>query len=1083
MNTLRRGRSPIAVAVRGILGFSTCSILCLGVQAQEKPKDSIEEVVVTGFRASLADALDAKRQSVEMVDVINAEDIAKFPDANLAESLQRLPGVSIDRDNGEGRTITVRGLGPDFTTVRLNGMDALSTAGGSESGTSPNRSRGFDFNTFASDLFSSLKVQKTASANVDEGSLGAVIDLDTGRPLNYGRKFAFGADAAYYQNGGKFSPVLSGLASETWFDNTLGALVSAAYSKRDSIVDSYQHNPGQFDFAYRQSQHNGKTPAVFGFAQPGAPPAGVNAGGTYGSDPAAYALLNNTTIIPALGTLSHQDLKYTRLGLTGTLQWKPAAGTMLTADYVYSKYHQDNVSYQLTTIGLNRNGTAATAQNLTLGALNSAAGNTARRAVYVRCDQSATVDCGQTLNGTTLVAGTKFSFNPNNLDPYDYYNATVSPGYIPDPNQIAYYTQLIGRPSTRLMGAHVNSVNQADYLQLDSVDWRSAADGSENDTLFHQFSLNVSQDFGERFHANMLLGQSKSSFDGIGLLTEINSIDRNGFVYDERGGGNMPVFNPGFDVANPANWDLVKGLSTIRFFDYQVDNTFKTGRLEFDFKIDKHLTLNFGGTVRVFEYENSQTRRSQNIEAINPTLREAGLTIGQIGQTVNFGDGLQLAPGTPTSWFAPNMDAFKNYFGINCNCINKWADFRGSADLRQSNTVKETDKSFYLQTAFNYALAGHDLRGNIGVRYAGTKVEGDGVVGAFPVNAENDYHDWLPSLNTSYALLPDLLLRFAAAKTMSRPFLQNLTPGTTSFSTTCTASGPAGSEICQPGSAAPAVTMGNPYLKPFRSTNFDFSVEWYFSPGAVLSAAYFRKDIDSFPQQLLGSGPLSSALQGDTYNQVVQSLITAGTTAGTRALANYTQQGGIWDIRQFRDSPGGLIQGVELTYQQNLTFLPKPWDGFGIIANYTHIRSNLQYIINGDTGASLEAPWLNVSPDAFNATVFYETKRWDARLSGAYRKGYIRTFPIATGTCEVGINTSAGGPCNAPIMADFIGVENTFNLDASVGFQVADYLKLNLQALNLTNQTTNRWAYQAGHEVAAYMSTGRVLLVGVRLAF
>jgi outer membrane receptor protein involved in Fe transport len=142
------------------------------------------EIVVTGFRASLRSALNEKRRSNVQIDAINAEDIADFPDANLAESLQRLPGVSIDRDNGEGRSITVRGLGGDFNRTRINGLEALSTAGSNDAGSSPNRSRSFDYNTFASELFSSLKVQKTASAETDEGSLGATIDLQSGRPFD-----------------------------------------------------------------------------------------------------------------------------------------------------------------------------------------------------------------------------------------------------------------------------------------------------------------------------------------------------------------------------------------------------------------------------------------------------------------------------------------------------------------------------------------------------------------------------------------------------------------------------------------------------------------------------------------------------------------------------------------------------------------------------------------------------------------------------------------------------------------------------------------------------------------------------------
>ena len=145
-----------------------------GAQPQATGSGSI---VVTGFRASLHSALNQKRRSNEEVDVINADDIAEFPDANLAESIQRLPGVSIDRDNGEGRSITVRGLSGDFNRTQIDGMEALSTAGANDSGSSANRSRSFDYNTFASELFNSIKIQKTQSAKTDEGSLGATISV------------------------------------------------------------------------------------------------------------------------------------------------------------------------------------------------------------------------------------------------------------------------------------------------------------------------------------------------------------------------------------------------------------------------------------------------------------------------------------------------------------------------------------------------------------------------------------------------------------------------------------------------------------------------------------------------------------------------------------------------------------------------------------------------------------------------------------------------------------------------------------------------------------------------------------------
>ena len=145
---------------------------------------SESEIVVTGFRASLDSALRAKRNETAIVDVIKAEDIGKFPDTNLAESLQRVPGVVIDRDAGEGRSITVRGLGADFTRVRINGIEALATTGGTDSSGGNNRGRGFDFNVFASELFNSITVRKSSAANVEAGHEGLTLVCLTDRTSN-----------------------------------------------------------------------------------------------------------------------------------------------------------------------------------------------------------------------------------------------------------------------------------------------------------------------------------------------------------------------------------------------------------------------------------------------------------------------------------------------------------------------------------------------------------------------------------------------------------------------------------------------------------------------------------------------------------------------------------------------------------------------------------------------------------------------------------------------------------------------------------------------------------------------------------
>src|SRR6185312_6292805 len=144
--------------------------------AQEDQSGQLQEVVVTGYWSSLEQALQLKQNMAAEADTILAEDIGKFPDQNLAESLQRIPGVAVTREQGEGRQLTVRGLGPQFTRVRINGMEALTTTGGPDNEGGVNRTRAFDFNIFSSDLFNSLTVRKTSEASVDEGSLGATVD-------------------------------------------------------------------------------------------------------------------------------------------------------------------------------------------------------------------------------------------------------------------------------------------------------------------------------------------------------------------------------------------------------------------------------------------------------------------------------------------------------------------------------------------------------------------------------------------------------------------------------------------------------------------------------------------------------------------------------------------------------------------------------------------------------------------------------------------------------------------------------------------------------------------------------------------
>lgn len=205
--------------------------------AQDATNDEapvVEEVLVTGFRAAQAAALDNKRDSANAVESIIAEDIGKMPDLNLAESLQRQPGVAITREGGEGRNITVRGLGPQYSRVTLNGMEVPASTGGLDSSGGVNRGRSFDFNIFSSDLFRRIDINKNTVAHIEEGGIASTVELYTLRPFDKPGFNATGsAQANYNIHTDEMDPRLTGMISNTFMDDKVGVLLGLTYSERN----------------------------------------------------------------------------------------------------------------------------------------------------------------------------------------------------------------------------------------------------------------------------------------------------------------------------------------------------------------------------------------------------------------------------------------------------------------------------------------------------------------------------------------------------------------------------------------------------------------------------------------------------------------------------------------------------------------------------------------------------------------------------------------------------------------------------------------------------------------------------------
>jgi TonB-dependent receptor len=281
----------------------------------------MQQVVVSGIRASMASSLNLKRNSDGIVDGIVAEDMGKFPDTNLAESLQRISGVSIDRNNGEGQKVTVRGIGPDFNMVLLNGRQMPTSNLGDLNG------RAFDFSNLASEAISQLQVYKTSRAETPTGGIGATINVITARPLDrLGTYSSIGIKAVNDRSNQNLpgddrasnstTPEFSGIYTTTSKDGKWGLGVSASYQERNSGYNQASVSSG-WKGPFRGDEENwGAIPAT---------------GATNHPKP------GDVYEVPQNLNYSFTGVKRQRTNGQLTLQFAPIKELVTTLDYTYSE--------------------------------------------------------------------------------------------------------------------------------------------------------------------------------------------------------------------------------------------------------------------------------------------------------------------------------------------------------------------------------------------------------------------------------------------------------------------------------------------------------------------------------------------------------------------------------------------------------------------------------------------------------------------------------------------------------------------------------------------------------------------------
>lgn len=1023
-----------------------------------------EEVLVTGLRASLEASMDIKRASSGVVDAISAEDIGKFPDTNLAESLQRITGVSIDRINGEGSQITVRGFGPANNMVTLNGrvMPSGFTYGGGSGagGTFGGATRAFDFANLASESVSGVQVYKTGRADVASGGIGATVNISTARPLeNEGLNFTVAGKAVNDTTtriGDNVTPELSGLFS--WSDGTFGVALSGSY----------------------QVRHSG---AAGGAAN------NWNIAAWDAEDPTnnLYSFTDDAVIVntPDDGQLfarpndfrwSFSDKERERTNVLATFQWAPTDSIEATLDYVYARNELWEHRGEWTMWMNNGNSIDAVTFD----------DSPVATPIYIH-EVHATKDVGyeqqlreQTNTLDSVAFNVAWEVNDSLTLKFDAHDSSMEnmPSGLGDSGEIAIS---IGTPVSTSFSYDfsgdmpVGSFTWRDDVpRLDQEGNQVVIDGvpqyyGNNNGVFDAGDAGSAQ--GRVFYAAQTMDISEFKIDGSWDLGN----GRLDFGIDHtktdmlQQASTRQVNLGGWGVATTpefADGTLYTFNFADQFDDYNMDGSFDSGIRAYDVKQLCRETEALYGESQDWACEIERNFTQDN----------------RVEETIN---GFYFQ-------FALEGDLADHPYHVLAGVRYEQTDLTSTAKLRRPlYRVWQSNNDFQV------------------TEYA----DGDKV----PIAVDNDYSNMLPSFDFDIELLDNLVGRFSFSNTIARANYGNLYAGASNFQQT----DPTGFRGAQP-----TATRTSPELLPLDSKNTDLSLEWYYQEGSYASVGFFEKRVNNFigtGQAVETHYGMLDASTGPRMDQAKEDLAGMGindpnadqlfamAVCLTYAPPTYTQdeyngydlvslaaecsdpanfdnstdQGQTWlfgleqpfDIHAIQQ---GEAANFGADYEaQWLTSFPvnnkeakiygSEWalqhffgeSGFGIQANYT--------MVNGDVGFNdLASPTeeqfalLGLS-DTINVVGIYENYGFQVRLAYNWRDSFLR-------------QTNQGSSRNP------VYVDEYSQWDLNASYDVNDHFNVFFEGLNLTGENI-RW-YQRSKRMTRYVEElGPRYQLGMRYTF
>jgi TonB-dependent receptor len=1026
--------------------------------AQEQTTEELEEIVVTGLRGSLQQSMETKRDAIGVVDAINAEDIGKFPDTNLAESLQRITGVSIDRRNGEGALVTARGFGPQFNLVTLNGRQMPGAEGfGSGdviTGGQGTASRSFNFAQLAAEGISAVEVYKTGRADIATGGIGATVNIRTARPFdNDGMVVNVGAKAVSDTTnrvGSDITPEVSGLISFANDDKTFGVSLNASYQKRDS--------------GSAQSTVNNWNIESWGDAAFNAANGPIRADAQIENAPAQGQLYG----IPNDIRYAFSDLERERINAQGVIQFAPADTMTLTLDYTFAQ--NDIVEDRgEQTVWLQRNGFT--------------------NVIFDTDELIATPVFLQEMTG----AGKDFGFEQQHNDQRNELNSI---GFnaswdVSDRLNVGldYHTsESESTPNDPITGGSQTAVSFAGKVPSTGNCTTGVCTGF------------WTQEF--QFNNGLPIAGRTLYPTNTDALARTNG--NSNFIFD--------AATLGSQVMRSNYQEQVTEVDQLRL-DSSIE--FDEGRLQFGVETrDMEMTQKTSsGYMALGDWGVADLGQ---VPGMVDLLQQYSL-VGEFNDFNTTGAPTSAWRGNANTIGLWALGPYGNW----AEGAAPDEELRYNPGFNNYNIVGEDTTSFYVQFAFSADVGTMPANLVVGARYEATDVtstsnmlpvryltwqddndfqvtRSDSIADTVQVSENHEYDNILPSLNFDISPLESLKTRFSYSKTIARANYTNLTAAVNP-------NGPSGSTL---NGLQATANANNPGLLPLESTNMDLSVEWYFSENGYVSVGWWDKDIINFigntsaNETVVGiggenigdqtGGPRAqaalAALQAGGYGTDDSRLFTMlammenpgtftdanGTWTGGAAnyndsnaqhvafatrydvLPNATDPAYVFSVQRPINNKEANIHGWEFGGQY---FFGE--SGFGVLANYTIVEGDVEFDDNAPVGETQFA--LVGLSDSANAVLMYENFGLSVRLAYNWRDEFLA-------------NANFGNQ-NNPIY-----VEEYDQIDLSIGYDISEALALSFEAINLTEEDV-RWHGRSQKQLWRLEDQGARYALGARYKF